>query len=169
MRVREKRWRWTPRGSGWIPAIATVLLVSACAAPDDWFGRPEDGYPDNSLRLANDADWAGAKTVAVDLAEFEYAPDVLRFRKGRPYALELTNSGVVVHRFMARGFFRGIAAKSIVYADGEASYPLLEAITLEPQETKTLYFVPVVPGDYDLSCDRPLHRALGMAGRIVIE
>jgi len=169
MRVREKRWRWNTRGTGWIAAIATMMLVSACATPDDWFGRPEDGYPDNSQQLANDADWASAKTVAVDLSEFSYTPRTLTFRAGRPYALELTNSGVVAHRFMARGFFRGIAAKSIVYGDGEASYPLLEAITLEPQETKTLYFVPVIPGDYHASCDQPLHSVLGMAGRIVIE
>ena len=56
-----------------------------------------------------------------------------------------------------------------MFSDGEASLPLLEAIAVASQETKTLYFVPVTPGDYYLSCDVPLHATFGMVGRILIE
>lgn len=157
------------RGTGRILAVSIAALGSACTAPDDWFGNAGDGYPDNSAQVVDAADWAAAQPVAVELSEFEYSPETLTFRVGQPYALELTNSGLVPHRFMARGFFRAVAARGIVYADGEAGYPLLEAVSLEPQESKTIYFFPVVPGDYHLSCDLPLHATLGMSGRLVIE
>ena len=130
-----------------------------------WYGRS----PAGGRQIVDGADWASAEPVEVDLAEFEFSPGTLRFRKGRPYALKLTNTGSMTHRFMARGFFRAIAARSLMFSDGEASLPLLEAIAVASQETKTLYFVPVEPGDYYLSCDVPLHATFGMVGRILIE
>jgi uncharacterized cupredoxin-like copper-binding protein len=157
------------RGAGWILGILVAALVSACTAPDDWFGNPNDGYPDNSVQAVDAADWATATPVRVELSEFRYSPETLTFRTGQPYELELTNTGSVPHRFLARGFFRAVATRSVIYSDAEAGYPTLEAISLEPGETKTVHFVPLVPGDYHLSCDQLLHTTLGMVGRILIE
>lgn len=157
------------RYKAWVPVIAMAMIVSGCTSPDDSFGNPGDGYPGGTRKTADSADWGKAESVVIELAEFRYSPETLKFRKDQPYALTLKNTGMVSHTFMARGFFRAIAAKSLVYSDAESSFPLLEAIRLEPQETKTLYFVSVTPGDYHLSCDRPLHATLGMLGRILIE
>jgi len=157
------------RSAGWIFAVLIAVLNSACTAPDDSFGNPNDGYPDNAVQIADAADWDAVQTVQIELSEFSYAPETLKFRKGRPYALALSNTGSIAHRFMARGFFRAIAVRGIVYEDAEAGYPTIEAVSLEPQETKTLYFVPVIRGNYYLSCDRPLHATLGMVGRLAIE
>lgn len=156
-------------GKQWLLVVAIAMIVSACTSSDDTFGNPGDGYPDGTREVADGGDWANAEVVRVDLAEFRFSPETLLFRKGRSYALELTNTGSIAHRFMARGFFRAIATKSLMYSDAETSYPVLEAIALEPQETKTLFFVPVTPGDYHLSCDQPLHAMIGMLGRILIE
>jgi len=157
------------RGAGWILAGVVGTLVSACVPPDDSFGNADDGYPDDAAQIADGADWSDVQTVSMELSEFSYTPDTLTFRRGQPYALELTNTGSVAHRFVARTFFRSIAVKGIRYADAEAGYPILEAVSLQPQETKTLYFVPVIQGDFHLACDQPLHATLGMAGRLVIE
>jgi uncharacterized cupredoxin-like copper-binding protein len=157
------------RSRGWVLVVAIATMVSACTSPDDSFGNPGDGYPDDAREVADAADWANAERVAVELAEFGYSPETLTFRKGQPYVFRLTNTGSTSHRFMARGFFRAIAAKSLMYSDAEASFPLLEAIALASNETKTLYFVPVTSGDYYLSCDLPLHAMFGMVGRILVE
>ena len=154
---------------GGIFAVLVAIVISACTPPDDSFGNSNDGYPDNAVATANAADWDTAQPLQVELSEFDYEPETLKFRKGQPYALKLTNTGSITHRFVARGFFRAIAVRGIVYEDGEAGYPTIEAVSLEPQETKTLYFVPVISGNYDLSCDRPLHATLGMVGRLLIE
>lgn len=157
------------RGRGWVLAVAIATIVSACTSSDDSFGVSGDGYPEGGREIVDGAEWASAETVEVDLAEFEFSPEILVFRNGRPYALRLTNTGSMTHRFVAGGFFRAIAAKSLVYSDGEAGFPLLEAIAVEPEDTKTLYFVAVTPGDYRLSCDVTLHATFGMVGRILIE
>ena len=157
------------RGRAWVLAVAVAAMVSACASRDDLFGLAGDGYPDNARIVADAADWANAEAVAVVLSEFKFLPQTLVVRNGQPYALTLTNTGSQAHRFMARGFFRAIATKSLLYSDAEASYPLIEAIALEPNESKILYFVPVTPGDYHLSCDVTFHATFGMVGRILIE
>lgn len=157
------------RGNGWILAAMAAAFVTACATPDDEFGSPGDGYIADTPEIANAADWARAERVVVELAEYSFSPETLRFREGQPYALMLMNSGAKPHRFVASEFFRAIAAKSLVYADAETSFPPLEAIALEAREAKTLYFVPVLPGDYEVTCDRPFHATLGMFGRILIE
>ena len=157
------------RRTNWLIAVAVAAMVTACAPGDDTFGVPGDRYPENAREIAGAAEWANAETVAVDLSEFAFSPRTLVFKMGQPYVLRLKNSGSQSHRFVARGFFRAIATRSLMYADAEASFPLLEAIALAPNETKTLYFVPVTRGDYHSSCDMPLHAMFGMAGRILIE
>lgn len=157
------------RSAGWVAAVSVVALVSACAPADDIFGNPADGYVDDAVTITDAADWTGAEVVVVELSEFRFSPESLTFHKGRPYALRLTNTGSIGHRFMARGFFRAIAIRSVVYADGEAGYPVLEAIGMEPKETKTINFIPVISGIFPVSCDRPFHSVFGMEGRIVIQ
>ncbi len=152
---------------GW--AVAAAALLASCAAPDDHFGSPGDGFLADAAELASTVNWAQAEAVTVEVTEYEFSPATLRFRKGQPYALTLTNTGSKPHRFLAPGYFRAVAAKSLVYPDAEASFPRLEAIALEAQESKTLHFVPVLAGAYQVSCDRPFHATFGMLGRIVIE
>ena len=156
------------RGFGWILAVAMAAILSACTSADDTFGNPTDGYPGSAREVANAVDWAKTETVRIDLAEFGYSPETLVFRLGQPYILNLVNTGSVAHRLVSKEFFRAIAARSLVYSDAESSYPALDGIALEPREMKTLYFVAVKPGDYQTSCDRPLHALLGMTGRIVL-
>jgi uncharacterized cupredoxin-like copper-binding protein len=157
------------RGRGWIVAVAFAAILSACTSADDTFGNPADGYPDSARDVANNADWTKAERVKIDLAEFRYAPESLVFHLGQPYILNLVNTGSLPHRFVAKEFFRGVAARRLLYTDAESSYPALDGIALEPREMKTLYFVPVTPGNYHVSCDRPLHALLGMTGAIHIK
>ena len=157
------------RGSGWILAVALAAFLSACSSADDTFGNPADGYPGSAREVADAADWSKAETLKIDLAEFSYSPETLVFRLGQPYILNLVNTGSLPHRFVAKEFFRAVAARRLLYTDAESSYPALDGVALKPQEMKTLYFVPILPGDYHVSCDRPLHGLLGMTGRILIE
>ncbi len=149
--------------------LAAAALLVSCAAPDDQFGSPDDGFLADAAELAGTVNWALAEAVTVELTEYAFSPATLRFRNGQPYALTLTNTGSKPHRFLAPGFFRAVAAKSLVYPDAEAGFPQLEAIALEVQESKILYFMPVLAGDYQISCDQPFHVMFGMLGRILIE
>lgn len=148
---------------------ALVALVAACTPNDDEFGAPTDGYPADAAKIAGGVDWSAAEELAVELSEFKFAPDILSFRTGRPYALTLVNSGALPHTFAAGEFFRAIAVKSLLFEDGEAGFPKLESISLAVDESKTLFFVPVTPGSYELICTEPLHATFGMVGQIHIK
>lgn len=157
------------RNNRWIVLAAFALLVAGCLQDDDRFADAATGYPADAAEIVSGVDWTKAEKFTVTLLEFEFAPDALSFIGGRPYALTLVNGGAFPHVFAAERFFRAIAAKSLVYQDGEASLPALESILLNPEESKTLLFVPVTPGRYKLTCTQPLHATFGMVGQIRIE
>lgn len=144
-------------------------LLAACAPPDDWFGAPDDGFVRRADVVVDGTDWSAAETIAVTVSEFRFSPEVIRLKQGQPYVLRLTNAGVAAHRFVAPEFFRAVAVRRLRYSDAEAGFPVLEAVALDPDETKVLYFLPVKRGNYGLVCDRTFHEFLGMSGQIVVE
>lgn len=138
-----------------------LLLVAACGRLEDRYGEPGSGYVEDAAARTAAADFSKAEAVTVGLDSFEFAPDALVFRAGRPYSLTLVNHGKGGHTFTAPEFFRAIAVRS------QAS--LLESIALEAGQSRTLEFVPVRAGTYELECERPLHGVFGMTGSIRIE
>lgn len=151
------------------PLFLALFLVAACGRLEDRYGAPGSGYvADRAAHIAA-ADWSRAQAVTVALDEFAFAPEALTFRAGRPYSLTLVNGGGSGHSFTAPGFFRAIAVRSLAAPGGVKRAPLLESIALEAGRSRTLDFVPVRAGTYDLECDRPLHDVFGMTGSIRIE
>lgn len=156
------------RVGGWFLVFAVAVSLSACKPAEDMLGEANSGYLEDFEKYITAADWSKAVVVPVELSEFKFRPKNLTFRAGQAYALELTNLGGAGHNFAAGDFFRAIAVKSILYSDGEGYQPRIEVIALDYQESKTLFFVAVKPGEYPLICDKPLHAKLGQTGSITI-
>lgn len=153
-----------------IPLFLLCLGLAACGGVADRYGA-SDGAVAPAL-APRDADWSTAQAVTVHLESFDFDPDILTFRAGRPYALTLVNDSGSTHTFTAPGFFRAIAVRSLSGGDGGGALPgdrPLESIALAPGETRRLDFVPVRPGGYALECERPLHAVFGMTGMLRIE
>lgn len=155
------------RVRGWF--LVLVVSVSACTPNDDMVGDANGGYLADPEKYVGAADWVNPVEISVDLSEFKFRPKELSFRAGQAYALKLTNNGLVAHNFVASEFYRAVAVRSILYANGEGHQPRIEVISLESKESKTLFFVAVTPGEYPLICDKPLHAKLGMNGSMRIE
>ena len=151
------------------PLFLALLLVAACGRLEDQYGAPGSGYVDDPAAQIAAADWSKAEAVTVALDEYAFAPDALVFRAGRPYSLTLMSDGEGGHTFTGPGFFRAIAVRSLATAEGMKRAPLLDSIALEAGQSRTLDFVPVRAGTYDLQCDRPLHDIFGMTASIRIE
>jgi uncharacterized cupredoxin-like copper-binding protein len=151
------------------PLFLALLLVAACGRPEDQYGAPGSGYVEDQAAHTAAADWSQAEAVTVALDEYAFAPEALTFLAGRPYALTLVNDGDAGHTFTAPGFFRAIAVRSLATAEGKKPAPLLESIAVEAGRSRTLEFVPLRAGTYELQCDRPLHDVFGMTGSIRIE
>jgi uncharacterized cupredoxin-like copper-binding protein len=142
--------------------LTTVILLVAtgCAGMD---------YVRDAPGKINQADWSTMKMVAVSLTEHSFSPPRLVFKRNTPYKLELKNIGKEKHYFVSEGFFKAVALRKVLSADGEVKAPYLTAIEVYPGRFMELYFVPVREGTYGLSCTIEGHAEKGMVGKIVIE
>jgi len=152
-------------------AVLAVLAVGGaggCAGAQDVFGDPGAGYVGDARECVASADWPRAETPTVVLSEYAFSPGTLTFRAGTPYRLRIENGGDSTHFFVSDGFFKAIAPGRLITRSGETAQPALKSIALAPGEAKTLEFVPVRTGAYELECTAPLHAAFGMHGTILI-
>lgn len=145
--------------------IVLLFVLSACAATDI-IASDAGGYADQ--RVAG-VDWTKAKTVDVELSEYDFTPDKLHFQRGQPYRLHLANDGWEAHDFASKPFFQAIAAAKLVGSQKTISEPHLVSIGVAPGQVKDLYFVPVRAGTYSFECNEPLHATFGMTGVAQIE
>lgn len=134
-----------------LPAFA-ALAVAACATTHDI--TPQT--------ITTAVDWTSATTAQVTLKSFNFDPETVRLKAGKPLKLTLrdVDGG---HTFTAPEFF---AAARIApedangVADGE--------IELHEGDVVTLRLIPAA-GRYKLVCTHTGHAALGMTGEIVVE
>jgi uncharacterized cupredoxin-like copper-binding protein len=113
-------------------------------------------------RIATDADWANAITVAVIMVNYEFIPDRLSFRRGVPYRLHLENHGSEIHDFSAPEFFKAVELKN-----PDVLGPYATRIVVRPHEAKDMYFIATRAGSYELICAD--HDWAGMTARITVE
>jgi uncharacterized cupredoxin-like copper-binding protein len=146
--------------------LATLVLAAAVGG-----AQAAVDYIENASEIVKATDWKQMKTITVSMSEFNYEPEVLRFKAGQPYKLELKNGGEKKHYFTAPGFFKAIATRKVQSnADGEVKAPYFLALEMMADGGQLdLYFVPVTKGEYPVYCTIDDHKDEGMHGTIVIE
>jgi len=107
-------------------------------------------------------DWTAAQVVRVELVDERFVPDKLTFRAGVAYRLHLENTGTEMHEFTAPEFFRSVTLRNPEVLD----VPLRE-VSLQPNQSRDVYFIPRVAGRYQLTCAD--HDWAGMVGEITVE
>jgi uncharacterized cupredoxin-like copper-binding protein len=132
-----------------------AMLLSAAGTPQAAV-NPEP----HPAVAAQDIDWSHAKTITVQLTDFEFTPDHLGLQVGVPVRLMLVNNGSGKHDFSAPEFFAAVA-----YRAG-SRWPNTGGITLKKKESVELDVVPSAPGSYPLRCTEFLHALFGMTGKI---
>jgi len=151
-----------------VPCGLLLAVLAACSSGDILREALPAGYvPDAAAKVAA-ADWSAARSVEVDLSEFEFAPNSLTFDRSQPYRLVLRNDGSFTHTFTSKGFFQAIAAQKLVSATGVQTLPYIEQIEVPAGGSKELDFVAERAGRYPLECSVFMHAAFGMTGEIVI-
>lgn len=136
----------------------------------DGDGGGDDTVPIKASKWVSFVNWDEATRVEVtaveDDAHFHYAPADLTFEAGKPYILEMRNPAEngAKHYFHAPGFYTSIATRKAQTVDAEYKAPYFDDIELLIGGTLELYFVPVLPGTFEMWCTIPGHRELGMEG-----
>lgn len=108
------------------------------------------------------ADWSHPERVDVQMVEYDFVPDQLRFRRGVPYQLHLINAGKEGHDFTAPDFFNAVEVRNAdVLGDGKSS------IYVKPGETADIYFIADRSGLFAARCAD--HDWAGMKATIIVD
>ena len=101
-----------------------------------------------------------ARTVAVQLSNFDFAPNQIRLRAGEPIVLHLVNTAHGGHNFAAPEFFAAASGVSGPVSAGK--------VEVAGHQTAEVRLTPA-RGHYRLRCTHTLHATFGMTGEIVAE
>lgn len=142
-------------------AIATEATPPAAA-------EAVEEYVLNALDFVDAADWDQEQEVELELNEMSFTPNILEFQAGQPYTLTIRNAGAEKHYFTAHEFYRSIATRKVETDQSEVKAPYLTAIEIYPGMEAELYFVAVVPGEYEFHCQIEGHSEAGMTGTISV-
>lgn len=149
--------------------LALAVLVAGCSGGGEGGGAPgapAAGAPGGTAPPAHIA-WEQAQKLEVVLDDYSFTPSQVVLRANQPYVLRLRNAAGTRHSFTAPEFFRTAAL-----GPGDASAQVRAgggSVTVAPGETASLDVLPLRPGTYPLTCDRPLHALFGMTGQIVVQ
>lgn len=128
----------------------------------------EEEYVENAADFVEAADWEAMVVVTVELNEFSFTPGDLTFEAGQPYELKLRNVGQEKHYFTAHEFYRSIATRKAESVQSEVKVPFFTALEIYPGEEIELYFIPILPGSFELFCEIEGHADAGMLGTITV-
>lgn len=101
-------------------------------------------------------------TVAVNMQDRHFHPDVIRLRRNQPTRIMLINRDVSGHNFDAKGF---LDSCEDVRADAPFSNDVLP---VPSQSTVSLIVTPRVARPFDLKSSTALDVASGMTGQILV-
>jgi len=179
----------TPRGVrrlAVLGAVLAVLVTGACGSGETAkpsggeatspgtasTGTPaalaEDQYLENAADFVDAANWDAAPKVRIELGEMFFKPKDVTLEAGKPYVLELVNTGAVTHEFVADQFFRSAATRKTESDSSEVKVPFFTEVEVFVGKTVELFVIPVMPGVYELVCFITGHREAGMEGTITV-
>ncbi|MEO7365444.1 MAG: cupredoxin domain-containing protein [Sphingomicrobium sp.] len=124
--------------------VMASLLIGLCAT----FSQPASASP---------------ATVAVNLSNFKFSPNIMHLKAGVPVVLRLANNASGGHNFSAPQFFAAArldAASAARLGKGTIEVPKHGSVSIT--------LVPVA-GRYPLKCTHTLHSAFGMKGTIIVD
>ncbi|MFO1118604.1 MAG: cupredoxin domain-containing protein [Rhodospirillales bacterium] len=147
--------------------LALAMLAAGCSGSGGGTpAAPAAGAPAGTAPPAHIA-WERAPKLEVVLDDYSFTPAQVVLRANQPYVLRLRNASGARHTFTAPEFFRTIAL-----GPGDASTQVRAgsgSVSVAPGEAASLDVLPLRPGSYPLTCDRPLHSLFGMTGEIVVQ
>lgn len=148
--------------AGGAPAKTTATKVEPAVFADDAYLENKGDYID----AAADTWDAKATTAKIELKEMSFTPKDLTLEAGKPYVIELSNTGKVKHEFSASKFFRSAAVRKVETDASEVKAPFFTEIEVLAGKTVKLFVIPVTTGSFETLCEIPGHLEAGMRGTI---
>jgi len=146
-------------------AGATTQGSAVVAAPAVF---EDDQYLQNGKEFVDAAKWDAAAKVRIDLGEMFFKPKDVSLEAGKPYVIELANTGKVKHEFSASKFFRSVATRKMENTGSEVKVPYFTEVEVLAGKSVELFVVPTVQGSFEMLCEIKGHREAGMEGTISV-
>jgi len=112
----------------------------------------------NAPQITRNTDWYKQDMVSLIFNDINTTkPEMIKVTPGKPYKMELTNTGNKTACFESRGFFDSIATYKVsTEKDTDVQTPYVERILIRPKGTAYLWFVPLISGEYNNTCTKGL-------------
>lgn len=108
---------------------------------------------------------SGSTKLNVTLTDFQFSPNQFTVPAGKEIALDISNTGAVVHNFVIMK--KGQSAGSEFTAEDDPN--VYWQVELAPGgSTQTSFTAPSDPGDYEVVCKTPGHLQAGMTARMIV-
>lgn len=140
----------------------------AAAAKSTPAALADDQYLQNAKDFVDAAKWDAAPKVRVVLGEMFFTPKNVTLEAGKPYVIELANTGKVKHEFSAGKFFRSVATRKVENPGSEVKVPFFTEVEVLAGKSVELFVIPTVPGSFEMLCEIKGHREAGMEGTITV-
>ncbi len=159
--------------------IALGLVAGGC----DEGKVVQPAPPVKASEWINSVNWDQRTVVTVTMVEsspttMSFSPNQLTLEAGKPYVLRIVNpaSNTSKHYFSPdtvppaglRDFYKAVATRKIETTQAEYKAPHFNEVELYINGSLDIYFVPVLPGTYDILCTIPGHKGFGMTARVTI-
>jgi uncharacterized cupredoxin-like copper-binding protein len=128
----------------------------------------EDEYLSNGADFVDAAKDVKPTKVHIELGEMFFEPKAVTLEAGKPYQLELVNTGKVKHEFTAAKFFRSVATRKVESESSEVKAPFFTEIEVFAGKTASFFVIPIIPGSFEMLCEIEGHREAGMEGTITV-
>lgn len=149
------------------------------------------------LGQASAANTAGTNDIVVTATDYAFSPNTITVTEGTPVKITLANKGAVEHELEIEGLKTNLASVQEPKAMGDMDSHEADApgdkheadahtaagapgheeaahdkgivhVHVEKGERDSASFTPLQAGTYEIACNLPGHRELGMVGKIVV-
>ena len=118
-----------------------------------------------ALTSCGGASKSASTKLDVTLTDFQFSPNQFTVPAGKEIALNLSNTGAVVHNFVIMK--KGQSAGNEFTSEDEPN--IYWQVELAPGgSTQTSFTAPGDPGDYEVVCKTPGHVQAGMTAKLTV-
>ncbi len=154
--------------------LLALAALGGCSSPPAFLrtAYSNAGYVEDPKGKTGAVDWNGAEKLVMYFSSYKLQPNKIAFKAGEAYEMRLVNEEKKPHSFKAAQFFRAIAVHNITLLGKDGlvvNNPRIERISLPPGAVVQLHFVAVKKGEFEISCDEPVHATQGMTAEFTID